>query len=37
LNSEDGITAVIVTHNMRLAERLSRQMTLIDGSTMPID
>jgi len=37
LNSEDGITAVIVTHNMRLAERLSRQMTLIDGSTVPID
>jgi len=37
LNHEDGITAVIVTHNMRLAERLSRQMTLIDGNTVPID
>ena len=36
LNYEDGITAVIVTHNMRLAERLSRQMTLIDGNTVPV-
>jgi lipoprotein-releasing system ATP-binding protein len=37
LNREDGITAVIVTHNMRLADRLSRQMTLIDGSAVPIE
>ncbi len=36
LNREDGITAVIVTHNMKLAERLSRQMTLIDGKAVPI-
>jgi predicted ABC-type transport system involved in lysophospholipase L1 biosynthesis ATPase subunit len=31
LNRDDGVTAVIVTHNMKLAERLSRQVTLIDG------
>jgi lipoprotein-releasing system ATP-binding protein len=37
LNREDGITAVIVTHNMTLAERLSHQMTLIDGNAVPID
>jgi lipoprotein-releasing system ATP-binding protein len=36
LNREDGITAVIVTHNMKLAERLSRRMTLIDGKAVPI-
>ncbi len=36
LNREDGITAVIVTHNLKLAERLSRRMTLIDGKTVPI-
>jgi len=36
LNRDDGITAVIVTHNMKLAERLSRQMTLIDGKAVPI-
>jgi lipoprotein-releasing system ATP-binding protein len=37
LNREDGITAVIVTHNMGLAERLSRQMTLVDGKARAID
>lgn len=31
LNEEDGVTGVIVTHNMRLAERLSRRITLVDG------
>jgi len=35
LNREDGITAVIVTHNIKLAERLTRQMTLIDGEIVP--
>lgn len=37
LNQDDGVTAVIVTHNMKLAERLSRQMTLTDGKTVPVD
>jgi lipoprotein-releasing system ATP-binding protein len=36
LNRQDGITAVIVTHNMKLAERLSRQVTLIDGKAVPV-
>lgn len=35
LNRQDHITAVIVTHNMKLAERLSRQVTLIDGKAVP--
>jgi len=35
LNREDGITAVIVTHNIKLAERLTRQVTLIDGEIVP--
>ena len=37
LNREDGITAVIVTHNIKLAERLSRQVTLVDGQAVPVD
>ncbi len=37
LNRDDGVTAVIVTHNMKLAERLSRQVTLIDGKTVPVN
>ncbi len=37
LNRDDGITAVIVTHNMKLAEKLSRSVTLVDGKTLPID
>ncbi|MDY6954073.1 MAG: ABC transporter ATP-binding protein [Thermodesulfobacteriota bacterium] len=37
LNRDDGITAVIVTHNMKLAERLSRQVTLIEGRAVSID
>ena len=36
LNREDGITAVIVTHNMKLAEKLSRQITLADGKAVPV-
>jgi len=31
LNRADGLTMVIVTHNQRLAERMSRQMELVDG------
>ena len=37
LNRQDHITAVIVTHNMKLAERLSRQVTLIDGKAVPVN
>ena len=37
LNCEDGVTAVIVTHNMGLAERLSRRVTLIDGRAVSVD
>lgn len=37
LNREDGITAVIVTHNMKLAQRLSRQVTLVDGKAVPVN
>jgi lipoprotein-releasing system ATP-binding protein len=37
LNRDDGITAVIVTHNMKLAERLSRQITLIDGCAVEVN
>jgi lipoprotein-releasing system ATP-binding protein len=37
LNREDGITAVVVTHNTKLAEKLSRRVTLIDGKASPVD
>jgi lipoprotein-releasing system ATP-binding protein len=36
LNRDDGITAVVVTHNMRLADKLSRRVTLVDGKVSPI-
>jgi lipoprotein-releasing system ATP-binding protein len=31
LNRSDGLTMVIVTHNQRLAQRMSRQIELVDG------
>jgi lipoprotein-releasing system ATP-binding protein len=34
LNEVKGITLIVVTHNMRLAGRLPRQIQLIDGKTM---
>jgi lipoprotein-releasing system ATP-binding protein len=37
LNREDGITAVVVTHNMELAEKLTRKVTLVDGKALAID
>jgi lipoprotein-releasing system ATP-binding protein len=37
LNRDDAITAVVVTHNMKLAEKLSRRVTLIDGKVLQID
>ena len=37
LNRDDAITAVVVTHNMKLAEKLSRSVTLIDGKVLPAD
>ncbi|MBW1744152.1 MAG: ABC transporter ATP-binding protein [Deltaproteobacteria bacterium] len=36
LNRDDGITAVVVTHNMKLANKLSRRVTLVDGKAMPM-
>jgi lipoprotein-releasing system ATP-binding protein len=36
LNREEGLTGIIVTHNMSLAEKLVRKMTLVDGKAMPI-
>ncbi len=37
LNRDDGITAVVVTHNTKLAKKLSRRVTLIDGKVLPVD
>jgi lipoprotein-releasing system ATP-binding protein len=37
LNREDGITAVVVTHNMKLAEKLARRVTLTDGKAYSVD
>ncbi len=37
LNRDEGITAVVVTHNMRLAEKLSRRVTLVDGKVVGMD
>jgi predicted ABC-type transport system involved in lysophospholipase L1 biosynthesis ATPase subunit len=31
LNRSEGLTMVIVTHNQRLAQRMSRQIELVDG------
>ncbi|MDD3579824.1 MAG: ABC transporter ATP-binding protein [Desulfobacca sp.] len=34
LNREKGVTTVIVTHNLELAKRLDRQITLMDGKAV---
>jgi lipoprotein-releasing system ATP-binding protein len=34
LNREQGLTSVIVTHNLDLARSLDRQITLVDGKAM---
>jgi lipoprotein-releasing system ATP-binding protein len=31
LNRDEGLTMVIVTHNLKLANKMSRQMELVDG------
>jgi lipoprotein-releasing system ATP-binding protein len=36
LNREQGLTSVIVTHNLDLAQSLTRQITLVDGKAMTI-
>jgi lipoprotein-releasing system ATP-binding protein len=36
LNREQGLTSVIVTHNLKLAQALTRQITLVDGKAMII-
>jgi len=37
LNRDDGITAAVVTHNIKLAEKLSRSVVLVDGKALPVD
>jgi lipoprotein-releasing system ATP-binding protein len=34
LNEVKGITLIVVTHNIRLAEKLSRQIQLVDGKAL---
>jgi len=34
LNQIKGVTLIVVTHNLRLAEKLSRQIQLIDGRAL---
>ena len=36
LNREQGLTSVIVTHNLELAQALTRQITLVDGKAMTV-
>jgi len=36
LNREQGLTSVIVTHNLDLAQALTRQITLVDGKALTI-
>ncbi len=36
LNREQGLTSVIVTHNLELARALDRQITLVDGKAMTL-
>jgi lipoprotein-releasing system ATP-binding protein len=36
LNREQGLTSVIVTHNLDLAQALTRQITLVDGKAMTV-
>ena len=36
LNRERGLTSVIVTHNLELAQALDRRITLVDGKAMVI-
>jgi predicted ABC-type transport system involved in lysophospholipase L1 biosynthesis ATPase subunit len=34
LNRIKGVTLIVVTHNLRLAEKLSRQIQLVDGRAL---
>jgi len=36
LNREQGLTSVIVTHNLQLAKSLDRRITLVDGKAITI-
>jgi len=36
LNEEIGMTLVVVTHNLELAARMSRRVTLVDGRLSPV-
>jgi lipoprotein-releasing system ATP-binding protein len=37
LNRTQGITLVVVTHNKRLADRMSRQIHMVDGRAVEIN
>jgi lipoprotein-releasing system ATP-binding protein len=34
LNEIKGVTLIVVTHNIKLAEKLSRQIQLVDGKAL---
>jgi predicted ABC-type transport system involved in lysophospholipase L1 biosynthesis ATPase subunit len=34
MNQIKGVTLIVVTHNLKLAEKLSRQIQLIDGKAL---
>jgi len=36
LNAEFGMTLVVVTHNLELAARMSRRVTLVEGRLAPM-
>ena len=37
LNDEYNMTMIIVTHNMKLAEYMNKQMTLVEGKLVEIE
>ncbi|MFZ5563242.1 MAG: ABC transporter ATP-binding protein, partial [Thermodesulfobacteriota bacterium] len=37
LNAELGITLIVATHNMDLASRMSRKMTIVDGKIKTVE
>jgi lipoprotein-releasing system ATP-binding protein len=34
INQIKGVTLIVVTHNLKLAEKLSRQIQLLDGKAL---
>jgi lipoprotein-releasing system ATP-binding protein len=37
LNRDEGVTLIVVTHAVRLAERMARRLELRDGTLTPMD